>query len=146
MELSDIRVNPANHSKNDPEYDRWSSKKYLDIHNDINKYLDEKLDSSITDWGGQYASFLQNVGIEHQSDNGWWGILAVDPENIQLFVDYNLEDETGERINEELVSEYNRTKAFYKKLIQAGFNGHRHKTVKAAIEALRIFTNPTVPI
>jgi hypothetical protein len=97
MEISDIRINPDNHKDYNPEYNSWGYQKTLDIHTDINRFLDSQFPGLNVDFGGNYASFLDNVGIDSNSENGWWSIYAVDPDNIEYFVktwkDENANDE-----------------------------------------------------
>ena len=60
---------------------------HLRLHMDLNSALNEATSASI-DSGSQYAAWLNNIGICHQTESGWWNQTAVDKENMQAFVDY----------------------------------------------------------
>ncbi len=106
MELSDIRITKKNHRQHNIEcgggdfYKGSPASVALELNNDINKYFDEVFNSSSVDWGGKYATWLNNLGIPNETDNGWWSLAAIAPENIQAFIrDYTDEtDEYTERI------------------------------------------------
>lgn len=94
MEINEIRVNPKNHSRFDVEsYPTWTAefKESLDAMCDINEFLCSKLDE-YDDWGARYATWLDNLGIESNSDNGWWSKAAVTPENIEAFLEFQTEE------------------------------------------------------
>jgi len=55
---------------------------------ELNEVLSESL-LGVRDGGGEYASWLANIGIQYQTDTGWWNTTAVDPENINAFIEYN---------------------------------------------------------
>lgn len=92
MELSEIRITVENWEQFDlsPSEHHSSSiewQEVLDVQTDINRYLDASLDwVGRKDWAGRYASFLRTRGIEHQTDNGWWGKEAASHENLTKFV------------------------------------------------------------
>jgi hypothetical protein len=132
-DVSKIRINPDNHSRYDcPPNDSWNFNKCLEVHNDIDLYFSSKLGSTITDWGGRYASFLNDIGIDHQSDNGWWSIYAVNHKNIEAFVSYYSDDPD----NSNIVHQYESARDIYSTIKKAGFVNHKHKIVKDAITAL----------
>ena len=88
MKITDIKVTPENHSQYNLEYHEWNKQKCLDAHTTLNEFLDNELGSMSQDWGGQYASFLDRMGIDSNSENGWWSIDAVRHENIEAFIDF----------------------------------------------------------
>src|SRR5438270_3235310 len=86
-DISKIRVNPENHSEYDLDSrNQFHFNKCMDVHNDIGLYLSYKVGAKAD--LDKYASFLNDVGITHQSDNGWWSVYAVDPKNIESFISY----------------------------------------------------------
>lgn len=108
MELSDIRINPNNYKRyNVINVRSFSGKEAIDVSDDIGRYFDEKLGDKI-DWAGRYATWLNKLGFKHETDNGWWNVIAVTPENIGSFVRYNEEDDEGERINQEFIVAVNK--------------------------------------
>lgn len=64
--------------------------KCLDAHMTINSYLSEK--TNYQDAGSEYANWLNSMGFEHQSDEGWWSLLAVEQDTIESFVKYANDD------------------------------------------------------
>jgi len=131
-DISKIRVNPENHSQWDLDpRNRFYFDKCLDVHNDIDLYLNHRL-GCINGLSGKYASFLNDVGITHQSDNGWWSMCAVDPKNIEAFITYYTDDPDESTI----VNQYDSAANVYTKLKKAGFANHKYKLVTDAVEAL----------
>lgn len=65
--------------------------KCLDAHMTLNSYLEEK--TPYQDAGSKYANWLNSMGFEHQSDEGWWSLLAVEQETIECFVKYANDDD-----------------------------------------------------
>lgn len=113
MEITDIVVNPDNFSDFDlstesvslgcASVSAWMVNgreldACLDAHMTLNSYLSEKTGGD--DAGGKYANWLNSMGFEHQSDNGWWNIIAVTPENIQSFIKTYEDEEFDEKINQ----------------------------------------------
>ena len=96
MTLQDIRINPDNHSVYDidPVTNSCFSLAYkeaLDIHLDVNSYFDAVLpENEKYDYGGRYATWLDQNGFASNSENGWWSVEAVNPENITAFVEHIL--------------------------------------------------------
>lgn len=89
-------INQQNHAEFTKANETWEYgwKKCMEANNSINSYLEEKLGGRF-DYGGRYATWLNNFGISHQTDNGWWSLAAVDPDNLEAFIkDYT--DEMGE--------------------------------------------------
>jgi len=85
-----LLINPENHAHftRATETYEWAWKECMDANNSIHNYLDEKLGSRRLDWAGRYASFLNNWGISHQTDNGWWSKAAVNLQNLEAFIRY----------------------------------------------------------
>lgn len=133
MTLSEIRINPENHSKYDCDPgDGFLFDKCLDVHNDIDKYFTSVLGNGTYDWGGKYASFLNDIGIEHQSDNGWWSKAAVNSKNIEAFIKYYTEsiDESS------FILHYESARESYSKLKKAKLGTHNYHLASDAINAL----------
>ena len=82
----------------------------LNLHMEINSVLSEATCEGI-DAGGQYAAFLNNIGLEHETEEGWWNQTAVDHDNLQFFVDFWWGDEDNEK-----VVKYLKVKESYKQL------------------------------
>ena len=76
----------------------FEGQKCLEMHFDLNLALDECLGGR-NDWGGRYAGFLNRIGLEHQTDSGWWNETAVDMKNLQFFVDWELGQLTEDEID-----------------------------------------------
>lgn len=90
MELSDIRITEQNHNKYDISISASNSNninELLDMQLDIERYICKKLEitSSIS-----YAYFLENLGIESETTNGWWSLCATNHDNISYFIDTEL--------------------------------------------------------
>ncbi len=93
-DLKEIFLNRDN--VNDWQHDTsWSNQECLNHHMELNEALDGALGGR-TDWGGRYASWLNNIGVSHQTDAGWWNETAVCRENLLCFVQYWSEEEESE--------------------------------------------------
>lgn len=89
-------------SENQVDCRSWESDKCLRLHMEINDYIEFLCDNNSFDGGGRYASWLNNLGFQHQTDNGWWNETAVDLDNINLFAEWYKWD--GDLRNEKLES------------------------------------------
>ena len=70
----------------------YKGKECLKHHLEINEIIEEH--TGLEDGGGEYANWLNGIGLEHITDEGWWNQTAVDEDNIRDFIDYYLgEDE-----------------------------------------------------
>lgn len=90
-----IAVTQANYKKfNIDASEGWGfeQQQALDAMFDLNKMLDEELGGR-EDWGGKYGSWLDSLGIPSNSDKGWWSLAAIDPENLQAFIDAEKDEE-----------------------------------------------------
>jgi hypothetical protein len=99
MVMRKLKITRHNHNEYDSITDtidyRWDDA--LAAMMDVNDVLDEELSSYHSqDWGGRYASFLNSIGIDHTTDNGWWNLTSINPENIQLFIDFTVNDMEAE--------------------------------------------------
>ena len=97
MEIEDILVNPDNHAKLSQECEySWGHQweKQLKAHTSVIDFLYANL-SDRHDWGGRYHLWLKQFGIEPEADGGWWSKAAVDPRNIQRFINEYQEDLEG---------------------------------------------------
>lgn len=90
----------------------WSArgKECIELHLDLNTLLDEELGDR-HDWGGRYASWLNMIGLDHQTDQGYWNQTAIDKDNIELFVRFYKE---GYLYNEysNIASDFRRAQKF----------------------------------
>lgn len=99
MNITDVVVNPDNiHEYDIPTepvdlgcatvsawiLNRGELDKCLAAHMTLNTFLEEQTD--LDDAGGEYANWLNSMGFEHQTDNGWWNEIAVNPANIFFFI------------------------------------------------------------
>ncbi|MGU0042910.1 hypothetical protein ACVXHA_07220 [Escherichia coli] len=50
--------------------------KYLDAHMTVNSFLAEKRTGKMLE---ECAGWLESMGFEYQSDEGWWSLIAVTP-------------------------------------------------------------------
>lgn len=122
MEITDIVVNPDNLDKysfstqtvrmgciqlSASMLDRKGFDDCLTAHMTLNTYLDSQLGDG--DWGGKYANWLNEMGFEHQTDDGWWNLIAVTPENIQAFIRFWDCEDYQDQVNAAL-ARYNRKK------------------------------------
>ena len=82
MKITDIIVNPDNCDQYD--CNDYRNKEMLNIHYQLNEFLDQF--SIRTDMGGLYATFLNKLGFDYQTENGWWSKIAVDRRNIVSFL------------------------------------------------------------
>ena len=78
----------------------------LGKHMELNSALCECLGDRY-DWGGRYASWLNNISVEHQTDTGWWNETAVCRDNLLAFIEYQTCDDEGN----DMLDEYNTLKA-----------------------------------
>lgn len=96
MTLQDIRINPDNHAEYDIDPNitftlSLTYKKALDANLDVHRYFDSVLPKNQKqDYGGRYATWLTENGLASESENGWWSVDAVKPENITAFVEHIL--------------------------------------------------------
>jgi len=99
-----VLVTPENHAEYDaigPD-DRFSMqfREALDAMFSLNKHLDDRLaqfTKAPRDWGGGYATWLESFGIAHETENGWWSLAAIDPDNIDAFVEMREDAVWGHR-------------------------------------------------
>jgi hypothetical protein len=88
-----IMITEQNHKDMTRASDRndWTWDECLKANLSLNNYLDHKLWGN-NDWGGQYATFLNDLGYGHQTENGWWSRVAVSTKMLNLFIDLMNED------------------------------------------------------
>ncbi|MED9089947.1 hypothetical protein RCM64_05040 [Escherichia marmotae] len=112
MKITDILVNPDNYDQFNistksvdlgcATVSAWllngkQLDKCLDAHMTVNSFLAEK--THWQDAGGKYAEWLESMGFEYQSDEGWWSIIAVTPETIECFVKYSNDDDYKHQVD-----------------------------------------------
>lgn len=89
MKVREIFLNRKNvHEYQEDNVDCYYGRKCLDKHMEVNDALTDAIENKSIDSGGRYASWLNDIGINHQTDEGWWNETAVCSENMQLFADY----------------------------------------------------------
>ena len=100
MEIPDILITPDNHhvfNLSEEEY-LWTHSIIFNscfrANNSINEYFEAVLGDG-QDWGGEYATWLDRIGIDSNSENGWWSIAAVDRENIEAFIEFEQDETEG---------------------------------------------------
>ena len=69
----------------------------MNLHSELHTLFDEVLGSG--DHGGDYANFLEKLGLHFQTDTGWWNETAVDKDNIYAFIMYQLDDDEQNNSN-----------------------------------------------
>ena len=90
--MRELKVTEHNHAEMDAVVDRgWRWDEVLSAMLDLNNVLDEELGGN-TDWGGKYASWMDSFGIDSNTENGWWSLAAIDPDNLQAFIDVHADD------------------------------------------------------
>ena len=99
--------------------------KCMELHSELHTLFDEVLGQA-NDWGGTYASFLESLGLDYQTDEGWWNQTAVDKDNIFIFISYYLDDtfiEESDLAVLEFIRDVNKaTPRKYKKFIEDYIN------------------------
>ena len=96
--VDSLTLNPYN-VMNYQEEDRgylWD--KCMKLHTELNVLFDEILGSEL-DNGGDYATFLNRLGLHFQTDAGWWNQTAIDKDNIFAFIMYQLGEDEVELMN-----------------------------------------------
>lgn len=96
--------------KHQVESNSWGSSKCLDLHMEINSYVEFLCGNDGCDAGGHYANWLNSIGFQHQTDDGWWNATAADLENIELFAKWYKWD--GELIDLQLMKIKRRIEVF----------------------------------
>lgn len=81
--------------------------KCLDAHMTLNSFLDAN--THFPDAGGKYADWLNSMGFNHQSDEGWWSLIAVDHGSLEAFVKY-ANDEEYKGLVDSAIERYSRKK------------------------------------
>lgn len=81
-------LTPENVMDHQLESGRWGFNKCLDLHMEINSYINHICGNEKFDGGGEYADWLNSLGFSHQTDEGWWNKTAVDIRNIELFAEW----------------------------------------------------------
>lgn len=94
IKISDLTLNPGNVREYNPEH--WSDGNAMDVHTEINEFLDQFVPGD--DMGGRYATFLNRLGFDHQTDNGWWNHYAVERKNLISFLKCFFNDEHHDKV------------------------------------------------
>ena len=95
MTVREIKVTEDNWGRYNASDDR--SQDAMSAMLDLNTALDEAMPYE-ADWGGRYAGWLDGLGIESNSDEGWWSRAAIDPDNLNTFLKSVTDDEYSDRI------------------------------------------------
>lgn len=86
----ELLITPENHAhmtrEGDPLFRAFNE--CMKANTSVNEWLDAQLMTRLGDWGSEYHHFLRSLGIEAETDNGWWSIDAVRAENLEFFVKY----------------------------------------------------------
>jgi len=91
-----LPFNPKNVGHFDPDTDSpWTSfgsehgKRAMAAHDSLVSLFDERIGGGErVDHGSDYANWLNALGINHQTENGWWNRAAVDPRNIATYINF----------------------------------------------------------
>lgn len=89
--IDSLTLNPDN-VMNYQEEDRgrnWDV--CMKVHSELYTLFDGTLGAG--DHGGDYANFLNRLGLHFQTDVGWWNKTAVDKDNIYAFIAYKLDED-----------------------------------------------------
>jgi hypothetical protein len=98
--IDSLTLNPDN-VMNYQEEDRgylWNE--CMKFHSELHSLFDEVIGSG--DHGGDYANFLERLGLHFQTDAGWWNKTAVDKDNIFAFIMYQLGEDEDELMNSDI--------------------------------------------
>lgn len=89
--IDSLTLNPDNVMKHQEEDRGWLWNQCMEYHSELHTLFDEVLGSG--DHGGDYANFLEKLGLHFQTDAGWWNKTAVDKDNIFAFIMYQLDED-----------------------------------------------------
>lgn len=89
--IDSLTLNPDNVMKHQEEDRGYLWNQCMNLHSELYTLFDEVLGSG--DHGGDYANFLEKLGLHFQTDAGWWNKTAVDKDNIFAFIMYQLDDD-----------------------------------------------------
>jgi len=129
--MREIKVTKENHAEYVAiEYNEYGFQGAVDAMSDLNDALCEELGNS-EDWGGRYATWLGKLGIKHETENGWWSLAAIDPDNLEAFVEA-MQDETEDG----WFDQCQQAKAVILKIEKAGRFVAKSKKVREVVEAL----------
>lgn len=95
-ELKEIFLNRSNVDQwQEEDVHSFDGRECLKKHLELNEALCDALGNK-NDWGGRYAGWLNNIGIEHQTDEGWWNETSVCRDNLLCFVEFYSIDEEND--------------------------------------------------
>lgn len=89
--IDSLTLNPDNVMKHQEEDRGCLWNQCMNLHCELHNLFDEVLGSG--DHGGDYANFLEKLGLHFQTDAGWWNKTAVDKDNIFAFIMYQLDED-----------------------------------------------------
>lgn len=89
--IDSLTLNPDNVMNYQEENRGWLWNECMKLHSELYTLFDETLGAG--DHGGDYANFLNRLGLHFQTDAGWWNKTAVDKDNIFAFITYQLDIE-----------------------------------------------------
>ena len=95
--IDSLTLNPDNVMKYQEEDRGYLQNQCMNLHSELHTLFDEVLGSG--DHGGDYANFLEKLGLHFQTDTGWWNETAVDKDNIYAFIMYQLDDDEQNNSN-----------------------------------------------
>ena len=88
--IDSLTLNPDNVMNYQEDRGRlWNE--CMKLHSELDTLFDEILGAG--DHGGDYANFLNRLGLHFQTDAGWWNKTAVDKDNIFAFITYQLDED-----------------------------------------------------
>lgn len=89
--IDSLTLNTNNVGEYQEEDRGWLWNQCMEYHTELYILFDEVLGSG--DHGGEYANFLNKLGLHFQTDAGWWNKTAVDKDNIFAFIQYQLDED-----------------------------------------------------
>ena len=89
--IDSLTLNPVNVMNYQEENRGWLWNECMKLHSELHTLFDEILCTG--DPAGDYANFLNRLGLHFQTDAGWWNKTAVDKDNIFAFIAYQLDIE-----------------------------------------------------
>ena len=92
--IDSLTLNPDNVMNYQQEDRGYLWDECMKLHSELYAVFDEILGAG--DHGGDYANFLNRLGLHFQTDAGWWNKTAVDKDNIFAFIMYQLDIEDEE--------------------------------------------------
>lgn len=98
--IDSLKINPVNVMEYQEEDRGYNWDICMKMHSELYTLFDEVLGAR--DNGGNYANFLNRLGLHFQTDACWWNKTAVDKDNIFAFISYQLDDAETDQMNSDI--------------------------------------------